>query len=237
VQREYTFPVAAVGTQHLGLTLPANRQIRGVSIDNPSGSWLLVTTTGDTVPPYTLGWSRFLNPPALTVGIRFINSPTGTLSNPILDGGPIVVTLDTNPQPNSTGYASGAAAQNPNIPAMEWTWGSLTTVGGLAQGFSIVPLLADRRSVLVHADVRIYTGMVPSYGIVNIDFVTSPVILELHRVTLSPSSPARTDYFTPGLITSGYDNRINIGIVHETALPPMEVGWVLGYYRERRPNT
>lgn len=112
MQRAYTLQIGVDGPN---LTLPAGpKQIAGVTVDNPSGSWLRISPVEDYVPPYTMGWARTLSPASLSVNVRWTDSPSGTPSSQI--GYPAIVTVYDTPIPYSDGAASGAQEiQQPRI--------------------------------------------------------------------------------------------------------------------------
>lgn len=100
--REYR---AAVGTD-LNYIVGNGWHIAGITIDNPSGSWLRVTGIEQFVPPYTIGWQRSILPQQASVSVLFVASPSGTPSTTL--GEPITVRVSDVPLPEAPGYNSGA---------------------------------------------------------------------------------------------------------------------------------
>lgn len=100
--REYTVPVGSDLIDASG----NGWQIAGITIDNPSGSWLNVSGVNQGVPPYTLGWSAPLSPTQWRASVRFVASPSGTPSS--TTGKPVTVRLHDTPVPASLGFPSGA---------------------------------------------------------------------------------------------------------------------------------
>jgi len=81
-------------------------QIAGVSVDNPTGSWLNIPDVGD-VPPYTLQWTRGVSPTKSNISVVFAPSPAGTPSQEV--GRSVKVTIYDEPLPDGQGYPAGAA--------------------------------------------------------------------------------------------------------------------------------
>lgn len=52
-------------------------QIANVQIDNNTGAWLQLEPGGFLIPPYTLGWSTNLIPPATSISVTPSVGPTG----------------------------------------------------------------------------------------------------------------------------------------------------------------
>lgn len=89
-----------IGSMTLGGT-----RIRGVIVDNPSGSWVKLTGTGldfePYIQPYTLAWSVSLLPSVLEIGAAYVVGPTG--QDESTAGSPIVVYLFEEQVPSSGG--------------------------------------------------------------------------------------------------------------------------------------
>jgi hypothetical protein len=102
------FRSLAVGDDQGGgigaMTLPGTR-IRGVIVDNPSGSWVQLDGVGlaflPYIAPYTLAWSVSLLPSVSELSVRYVDGPTGQLSS--ATGAPIVVYLFEAQVPSSPG--------------------------------------------------------------------------------------------------------------------------------------
>ena len=67
-----------VGTDVVSAAIQAG-QIEGIRIDNPSGSWLLVSGIDQYVPPYRSGWQYPVSPSQSSISVRFVDSPSGSL--------------------------------------------------------------------------------------------------------------------------------------------------------------
>lgn len=104
------FRSAAVGDDQGGgigaMTLPGTR-IRGVIVDNPSGSWVILDGVGlafqPYIAPYTLAWSVSLLPSVSELSARYVDGPTGQPSSTA--GAPLVVYLFEAQVPSSAGSA------------------------------------------------------------------------------------------------------------------------------------
>lgn len=81
-------------------------QIAGVTVDNPSGSWLSIPNVG-TVPPFTMGWGSNPSPTIMAIDVLFVDSPSGTPSE--LIGDSVTVTISSVPVDDSSGFPSGAS--------------------------------------------------------------------------------------------------------------------------------
>lgn len=104
-----------------------NWQIAGIAIDNPSGSWLLVEGINQTVPPYVKGWTYPVTPSQLNISVRFVDSPSGSLSQ-LVGGQPHVILYD-QPVPISAGFPSGAGARVTIVPRFKTIAGLVVTNG------------------------------------------------------------------------------------------------------------
>ena len=51
--------------------------IRGVTVDNPSGSWVLLQPTNQFIAPFTFGWSSTLLPGSQVISASYVIGPTG----------------------------------------------------------------------------------------------------------------------------------------------------------------
>lgn len=129
-----------IGRNLLNASLPAG-ETRGVAIDNPCGSWLVLDATGDYIPPYTLGWARSLDNAVASVTIRFVTGPAGQLSTQTGDAP--TVTLYSTPVANSAGYADPGHpfVTRGNQPERAYATGTFSMLG-LGGGSATTALLA-----------------------------------------------------------------------------------------------
>lgn len=129
-----TIQLAPIGRNYPGLALPGVEQIQGVTIDNPSGSWLLVMPPGDYVAPYTLQWSRGYSQAMSSIDILYVQGPAGQRST--LEGNTPSVVLDSDPAGFSDGVplAFVTRGEQPEID---------TVTVDLAIGFIPPPPAAD----------------------------------------------------------------------------------------------
>lgn len=86
------------------MTLPGTR-IRGVIVDNPSGSWVKLDGIGlgfqPYIAPYTLAWSVSLLPSVNELSAAYVDGPTGQVSTSA--GAPLVVYVFESQVPSSPG--------------------------------------------------------------------------------------------------------------------------------------
>lgn len=142
--RTYQTPV---GTNLESITLVAGH-IAGIGIDNPSGSWLLVTGIQQYVPPYRLGWSFPVSPQQTSLSVRFVDSPSGSLS--VLVGDPVRVTLSDTPVQVGEGFPSGAGARVTIVPPFQTA--ALALLADIPNGPQAVPqpvLVAITRPIVL----------------------------------------------------------------------------------------
>lgn len=91
-------------------------QVAGISIDNYSGSWLLVEPIHLLVPPYVLGWATPVSPANATIEITYVPGPGGFLGTTA--GAPAVVTLTGYPVAPSPGVPFIASQQSPTLSVL-----------------------------------------------------------------------------------------------------------------------
>src|SRR5450759_2466133 len=102
------FRSLAVGDDRGGgigaMTLPGTR-IRGVIVDNPSGSWVQLDGVGlgflPFIAPYTMAWSVSLLPSVTELSAKYVAGPIGEASE--IAGAPVVVYLFEAQVPSSPG--------------------------------------------------------------------------------------------------------------------------------------
>lgn len=90
-------------------TYNTGTQIRSIQIDNHSGSFLRVSTTGDYVPPYTIGWSRDFIVAAASVDVTSAVGPQG--QQVTTNGTNSIVSLFDHPIGNNVGQPIIATVQ------------------------------------------------------------------------------------------------------------------------------
>lgn len=99
---------AAPGQSLPSVALSGGTVIRGISIDNPTGSWLLVQNSLDYIPPYTLGWSKTLEYSAPSLTVLAGNGPTGQVGT--ATGSNWTLTIDSDPVTDSLGSPAPGTA-------------------------------------------------------------------------------------------------------------------------------
>lgn len=102
------FRSVAVGDNQgggIGAMQLAGSRIRGVIVDNPSGSWVKLDGPGlgfqPYIAPYTLAWSVSVLPSIQELSAAYVTGPTGQPSSTA--GAPIVVYLFESQVPSSGG--------------------------------------------------------------------------------------------------------------------------------------
>lgn len=60
--------------------ITAGHYIQSIMVDNPTGSWLLISADNTFVPPYTIGFAHVLEYSATQLDVTFVNGPAGQLS-------------------------------------------------------------------------------------------------------------------------------------------------------------
>jgi hypothetical protein len=190
-----------IGRDLVGASLPAGL-MRGIVIDNPSGSWLYLPVNIDWVPPYTIGWSRSLDGLA-SIDILFSDGPAGQVSTQ--QGDPPRVWLDSEPVAPSSGIASpGAAFIEGFTPVLAaFTQQTLTSLGPPGNVVLIAPV-ANRRIRLYSVSVQLgrpddsqgFQQQVP-IAIGVFDDTIAPATLAI--LNLSPEHPSDQIGFQPGL--------------------------------------
>lgn len=99
--------VIPVGTNLRSWVLPGGAQITAVTIDNKSGSWLLIPQDNTYIAPYTLGFAHNFSPSLLRIDILFVDGPAGQVST--LAGDPPLASIYDAPLAESAGVASQGA--------------------------------------------------------------------------------------------------------------------------------
>lgn len=175
-------------------------QIAGVSVDNPSGSWLRIPNIGD-IPPYVLGWSMPINPKAASIDVLFVASPSGTPSE--LVGNPVTVTISNMPLPANPGAPSGAVqAQSPVGAALQ-----LATLAGPSANEAgsttvlVTPGVGKRIIPVQFVASLIANGNPtpePYFGVISIRVVSGTGVTLLPLIAISPEAPESTKDFPIG---------------------------------------
>ena len=123
-----TVSLAPIGTDRRQLVLPNAWEIASVVVDNPSGSWLLLST-GDYIPPYTLGWALSFRVLLGSVDVLYRNGPAGQISS--IAGDAPTVYLSSDFVGDSPGRASGGGAfVTRDQPPIIWAYSQNPSNGG-----------------------------------------------------------------------------------------------------------
>lgn len=144
--------ILTLGTNAPALSLPGSEQIRGALIDNPSGAWLLLRTTNEYIPPYTLGFARSFEYGHASIAIEFPSTgPAGQISTQ--QGDNPSVKLFSIPIPNSAGIASQFVEQFTPLLTVEGT--ATATINNLGGGG--IPILLQ--AAVANKRIRLYQAM------------------------------------------------------------------------------
>lgn len=138
-----------IGRDQPALSIPGNQQIRGITIDNPSGSWLRLRPTGDFIPPYTIGFMRSFEYGHASIAIEFPETgPSGQISTEA--GNNPTVQLFSEPIGSAAGSTAGVPYIEQFTPILsETTLGTVTVSTGLAAVALIpAPPVGERNRVL-----------------------------------------------------------------------------------------
>jgi hypothetical protein len=98
-----TVTLFAAGKSAIQQSLYNSTPIRGVSIDNPTGSWLLLKSEQAYVPPYTIGWAMPLTYEQSSIDVVAGAGPSGQIATVALGNDKWSLTLDSDPVAQSEG--------------------------------------------------------------------------------------------------------------------------------------
>jgi hypothetical protein len=152
-----TIYVTPLGVDKIAVSLPGIEQIRGMLVDNPSGSWLQIFPSRDFVPPYVLGYARSFPSGHASIDIRFTNGPAGQVST--LQGEAPTVIIDSNPVGVSEGSPSGAPFVQDFTPVLSSFRVVATTT--VATTTTLLAAIANKRFRLLTFALAANTGAFP----------------------------------------------------------------------------
>jgi hypothetical protein len=189
--------------------------IAGVEIDNPSGSWLVVEGINQTVPPYTKGWSYPIVPAQASLTVRFVDSPSGSVSEQV-GGQPKIVAHD-QPLPISQGFPSGAGGRVSAEPLNLIRRVNFVAIEAGSAPISLNAALVGFRIVPVRFTVFALLGGIPLDPLdAGVYAIRTPLFVQwqggagaqiLANQGLSPAKPSDTLDVTPkafsGLLAAG----------------------------------
>lgn len=153
---------AAPGGDLRAISLPGSF-IRGVEVDNRSGSWLQLLGFDTFIPPYTLGWSVGMPHGASSVDIVSQDGPAGQVSTS--EGSHYVVHLTDDMLPSSAGSPDpGAPFIRGFTPSFAVdTSQQVPATTGLANQ-PLIPGVAGRRIRLLSISARVVLSFI---GVTN----------------------------------------------------------------------
>lgn len=191
--RSPTITLAPIGTDRPAIGVPGIEQIRGVLIDNPSGSWLLLRPTNDYIPPYTLGFARSFLGGVTHVDILY-RSPSGQVST--TDGDAPTIILDSEPVSDTP----GASFITGFTQAQAISFSTLVRVS--VGGFFALSGQVGRRYRLLTVSIALGSagGSPPSnYDTPILYTMSSTSLIVFLAGRVSPTSPVTFHEFANGL--------------------------------------
>jgi hypothetical protein len=200
------------------MQLPGTR-IRGVIVDNPSGSWVKLSGTGlgfePFIPPYTLAWSVSLLPSVLEIAASYVVGPTGQASSTA--GAPLVVYLFEAQVPSSGGSAFI------DSQAEQSTAWAIFTAGQTVANQVLIPAVADKRIRLTYVAAK-HT----SDDSVNFVFMNLASTVFAGNIGLTPARRFDDVAFPHG----GFDLPVGDGlqVATQTQFMKVQVDIVYGWY-------
>lgn len=153
MQKVYT---ASPGASIQEASLPNGSLIRGISVDNPSGSWLFVKSEMVFIPPYTLGWALALSYAQTSVSVVAGPGPAGQTSTSA--GDPWNLTVVTEPLSPSQGVPTpGKNDIIPTAQSSNFAFNGLTAIAANHTDiFNLVPGVAGKSVRLLTLSLSYY---------------------------------------------------------------------------------
>lgn len=200
-----------VGTDRLDTMLLGGQQIRGVQVDNPSGSWLYLPEIQEYVPPYVLGWARNIRNAVLKLSFKFVDGPSGQLSTRA-GGLPLADIYDTN-IPDSEGVPFQSRQDQPEINSTQNSVDMSAATGNVTTnllGGSLTSRLRVFGMWVRNASIDVAAQRLNEY--VDIYFHENPFVPAkmLGLFELSPNKQADGHYIAQGAIDLALGNEIRI---------------------------
>jgi len=224
------------GTDLESITLVAGH-IAGIVIDNPSGSWLFVEGIKQYVPPYRQGWAYPVMPQQTSISVRFVDSPAGTVSNPVVlpVGQQVVVTLSDLPIPQSEGFTSGAGFQTSEVPLFAQARSVIRVDEvGNAVGALFVNTIPTDKLVITQVELIAFgsgTAAVRDQIVGNIGWGGAPPPNVVAYMAISPANPLSAPILDPlaAQLPAGED--ITYSLISITGGGASDVLLAATYYR------
>lgn len=177
-------------------------QIAGIEVNNPSGSWLLLSGINQYIPPYRAGWKFSLSPAQAAIDLSFVDSPSGSLS--VLAGPDVVVTLYDEQIGTSEGVTTGAGSKVSTIPPLLH---AIAPSIGTGAASTLISMLANPTQKIVVRRLEIVPDLTaglasqqPFRSIVTVRFEQSGggVGTPQWHLAISPESPFSEASFEDG---------------------------------------
>lgn len=218
-------------------SLGAPWQIAGITVDNPSGSWLLIPNIGN-IPPYTMGWATSPVPTVMVIDVLFSESPSGSPST--LTGQPITVTISDDPVGESNGLPSGAQQSDSPIGAGIQFSGIVlvdttpNTLLPVIDGTRIVPIRLTVSYNMSTLGGSLGPSILTPRGVSQIhgsEFDPATTLADtIFTLSISPEAPAFEYIFTAGYIMPS-GTTLRIQVLPDPSIGQQIVAVALQYYR------
>lgn len=194
--------IGAVGTGKRSWVLPSDFQVAGVTIDNPSGSWLWIPQDNTFIAPYTLGFAHSFHPTLSRVDILFANGPAGQISTQ--QGDKPTATIYDKPVADSAGQTSseGSSFVEQFTPVLVST---AQVIVPYSTGVSTVILaaIANKRYRVLTSEVMLnpFSGNPPiNYDSpINYAFLQDAGLIAMILGRVSPEHPSDVRQFPGGM--------------------------------------
>lgn len=100
-----------------GLDQTVEYRIRGIRVDNLSGSWLFLPDINRYVPPQTIGWQSVVLSPSTRIRVDFSDAPPGGIPSAATGNNPAIEVYGW-PVIETSGQNLGPIAATGNLPAI-----------------------------------------------------------------------------------------------------------------------
>lgn len=163
--------------------------LRGVEIDNPSGSWLYIPSNETFIPPYTIGWTFGWPYDVAAFNIIAQNGPSGQLSTSAGDN--VVVYLTDIELPTVAGTAYIGKLEQPDSFELSFAYpgpGWVQTTSSVLFG-SLVKRIRIFRIFLFHSNL-FFQGRLDYQLILSLTQSLPPTPRIGGPLTVNPNVPA-----------------------------------------------
>lgn len=202
--------------------------VRGIVVDNPSGSWLRLSTTGEYIAPYTIGWARPLPQAATSVSLTAGDGPSGQLGT--TEGDTVHVWLHNDEVASSPGVTDQFVnrSHQPETRSGSQSVSAMVAFNNtLIPNIFILPIadLTGKRvrlySLGMRYDLLVPVGTPPQYA-VQAAFQSDATLDPICALHINPNRPV--DLFRPPIpidLPVGDRARVFYGIYTLNVVPSM----------------